>query len=192
MKIKPQGFYDYIASVYDNAFKGKSFIKENKEIRDRIIKYIKPGLKVLDMGCGTGLLLELVNIKKDDYCGIDISKGMINKAQSKFPLHKFIFSNIEDCNGIKENSIDVAISLFGSFSYVDNFYTAIDNMYNILKENGKYFIMFYEGNYYPYTHKVFGKEIIFNHYDVNKIRNAFEDNSKVETYNNFIIIEGRR
>jgi ubiquinone/menaquinone biosynthesis C-methylase UbiE len=52
-------------------------------------KYAKPGMKVLDVGCGNGRLLKLLKEKKIEYFGIDNSKELIKKAQKNYGKDKF-------------------------------------------------------------------------------------------------------
>ena len=51
-------------------------------------RYLAPGCKVLDLGCGTGLLLELLALQPEDYVGIDPSEKMLEELQRKFPEHE--------------------------------------------------------------------------------------------------------
>lgn len=51
-------------------------------------RYVAPGCKVLDLGCGTGLLLELLALQPEDYLGIDPSEKMLEELQRKFPEHE--------------------------------------------------------------------------------------------------------
>ena len=70
-KAFDMGQYNDLAWEYDNLFKDQSFIKENQEIADMldIIKHEK----IYDIGCGTGLLLDLLPIQPENYIGIDPS-----------------------------------------------------------------------------------------------------------------------
>ena len=51
-------------------------------------RYMAPGCKVLDLGCGTGLLLELLALQPEDYLGIDPSGKMLEELKRKFPEHE--------------------------------------------------------------------------------------------------------
>lgn len=55
--------------------------------------YAKEGDRVLDFGCGNGRLLEILENKKIEYVGVDVSRELIEKAKEKYP--KFEFSKIE-------------------------------------------------------------------------------------------------
>ncbi len=47
--------------------------------------FIKPGDKILDLGCGNGRFFPLVKAKKAMYLGIDSSPGLIAIAQQQYP-----------------------------------------------------------------------------------------------------------
>ena len=51
-------------------------------------RYLAPGCRVLDLGCGTGLLLELLAVQPEDYLGIDPSEKMLDEFRRKFPEHE--------------------------------------------------------------------------------------------------------
>ena len=72
-------------------------------------RYVAPGCKVLDLGCGTGLLLELLALQPEDYLGIDHSEKMLEELQSKFPEHETKKKADFGMLG------DVGDSFFGSF-----------------------------------------------------------------------------
>jgi ubiquinone/menaquinone biosynthesis C-methylase UbiE len=54
------------------------FGSQSGKIRDEIIsKYVKPDIKMLDLGCGIGELIEKSAKIGADVSGLDISKGML-------------------------------------------------------------------------------------------------------------------
>ncbi len=54
------------------------------KIRKQIVKdFVKPGMKILDIGCGTGLLLESAAKAGTIAKGIDISEGMLEVARKR-------------------------------------------------------------------------------------------------------------
>lgn len=84
--------FDNIAHLYD---KYKSWNPYYHKLIEKIyIKIIPPKQKVLEIGCATG---DLLNILKPEFgVGIDISSKMIEIAKKKYPSLNFINSSYED------------------------------------------------------------------------------------------------
>lgn len=78
--------YDSIATEYDDRYVTADDLAENEWIRKLIAGYF-PGRapSTLDVGCGTGLLLDLGVVSKKLYVGIDPSQGMLNELVRKHP-----------------------------------------------------------------------------------------------------------
>lgn len=55
--------------------------------------YVKEGDSVLDVGCGNGRLLELLERKHINYLGIDISEKLIDLARKKYPQNDFLVAD---------------------------------------------------------------------------------------------------
>ena len=52
-------------------------------------KYVVPGERVLDLGCGNGRLYKIFKDKKTDYVGVDNSSELIKIAQENYPHLNF-------------------------------------------------------------------------------------------------------
>jgi len=70
---------------------------------------IKTGESVLDVGCGTGQLVALMQEKGIDVIGIDASAEMIQVAQQKHPTADFRLAAIENLP-FEDNTFDVIVS----------------------------------------------------------------------------------
>jgi len=82
-------YYDREAAVYDvnryGARAGKRAEKFHKKILDRLLlEELKPNAKILELGCGTGRLLEYIASKPFALYGIDMSSGMLDIARKRF------------------------------------------------------------------------------------------------------------
>jgi len=64
---------------------------------------LKPGNKILDIGCGPGLKSEVLAGRGLKVVGIDISEKMIKIAKQKVPDGKFIVLDMRNIDQLKEN-----------------------------------------------------------------------------------------
>lgn len=139
-------YYNLIARYYDQLYKGRMAQRENVEVK-RLLPDLR-GKRVLDIGCGTGFLLELAGdqIEPENYLGMDIAANMIEVAKRKNPNYSFIEADIMcDKFRFKSGIFDIAISLFSAFSYIPLPDTAMFNVFDLLKWGGEYFIQVYAG-----------------------------------------------
>ena len=79
-RIWTPGTYNWLARYYDRL----SVIFSPEIGHQTILGGIGPG-SILDVGCGTGSLLELANRQGMECYGLDTSPGMLAQARSKVP-----------------------------------------------------------------------------------------------------------
>ena len=143
-KNKIAGEYDKIASEYDQSYELPIHRIEDEYIFDKIqlSGLLDKGNNIVDLGCGTGNLLDNFRIDPWNYTGIDISKEMLKRAAVKHPKHTFKQFAIEDTQ-LEPNSFDSALSLFGSFSHIDyhSWGKALSELHRILKPGGRFLVM---------------------------------------------------
>ena len=104
-------------------------------------KYLKPGSKVLDAGCGAGIVaLDLVQ-KGFFVHGMDISKEMIdlceqNFSESRIHRSKYLFTvgNAID-NDLADSSFDGILAL-GFLEYQKNEKEALESLRRVLRPGG--------------------------------------------------------
>ncbi len=72
-----------VANYYDEISKGYDELYGEEQRRKYFtgLKMLKPSERVLDVGCGTGLLIDHISFTY--YLGVDISRGMIEKAKRR-------------------------------------------------------------------------------------------------------------
>jgi 2-polyprenyl-3-methyl-5-hydroxy-6-metoxy-1,4-benzoquinol methylase len=78
--------YDDLAEEYDKRVEKNEFGR----IFSRILKNIKPGGDILDIGCGVGTILEILNSKGFKTTGIDFSERMAYYAKKRNPQSEII------------------------------------------------------------------------------------------------------
>jgi len=168
-RIKYDTDYDKIAVSYDTLFTDEASLFEDAEV----IELCKPTGKVLDIGCGTGLLLD--HVQTENYTGIDMSKGMLEVLKKKHPDANVINTTLEDFYPVEK--FDTIVSLYGTPSYIP--YKESMRMLKMLSPKGKIFLMYYDNDYFPVTHKALGINTkIYKH-----------DLSVYEKFNNYRLVK---
>ncbi len=134
--------YDNLAEAYDDYHVDGKSLAENRRIGRYLRNFIGPTDVVIDLGCGTGLLLDLVDIPADRYVGLDISEGMLESARKKHPGYRFVQGDLQkEIKGLEDERFTIAISLFGSPSYCELTPVAA-NVRTLLQPGGRYFLMY--------------------------------------------------
>ena len=137
--------YDLIADEYDSCYEDAKSIAENKILRKLLIDGCYNRGKILDVGCGTGLFVDLFpGLPPGLYTGIDPSGKMLTKAMSKYPLYrKFRHGSFENLYSEVDHEYESLVSLFGGFNYVCDPKLAIDEIYRVPKPGGRIFLVTY-------------------------------------------------
>lgn len=116
----PAEAYDRVAEEYDRGYLTPADLGEEQAVLRLLSREGYLDGRVLDIGCGTGLLLDRVPGLSGRYVGVDPSMGMLRQAQRKFPgsgcWHNM---GVEGMAALMEvrRPFDSAVSLYGSFSY---------------------------------------------------------------------------
>ena len=119
-------YYDKLAKSYDKLYKNKYMRVVEREI---IKKEIKDNDFVLDIGCGTGEQLKLLNRA----VGLDISIEMAKMAKHK--TNKPVVVANAEFLPFKSKSFDKAISFFGALNHC-NLKRALREVNRVLKDDG--------------------------------------------------------
>ncbi|MFX1325705.1 MAG: class I SAM-dependent methyltransferase [Promethearchaeota archaeon] len=119
--------YNLSSEVYDKRYK----LLQEEKYKIALDRYNTRGKIILDLGCGTGLLLEFILKSEYDqfnrdsnYIGVDISWNMLIKLKSKIIQRKtiskimFMLADIENLP-FRDNSFNLILS-FTSFQNLPN------------------------------------------------------------------------
>ena len=133
---------------------------------------------ILDVGCGTGVLIEfLQKLKAKDITGIDISKKMIEIAANKHKNCEFICNNILDWKTPKKFD---TIIMYNCYPHLDNKLGLVEKIYKLLNPDGVFIV----------AHGA-SKEVINSHHEAHALNVSTKLNSaekEAETWrNNFRI-----
>ena len=132
-------FFDRRARDWDKNQKKASPLKLKKIIKTADINQ---GEKILDVGCGTGILLPLLKEKtgtEGTVIALDFSANMLKKAQEKFG-EKFQYVQADVENMPLEDFYFNKIIIFNSFPHFSNKKSALSEIRRVLKPGGSLLI----------------------------------------------------
>lgn len=89
---------------------------------DFTLPYLKPGDKVLDLACGSGIFLTMLKLKGFDTTGLDLSETIIEIAKEKAKINRLdINFLVEDMTKFNLNEkFDCITCFFDSVNFIEN------------------------------------------------------------------------
>lgn len=168
-------YYFFIENKHRNISNDISLIKQ------LVPRNSRPAL--LDLGCGTGEHLDLLNKEGFRCTGIDSSGEMVRVARARNGVG--ISYTVSDMLTIDYyQAFDIAICLFGSFDYIlanSDIDTVFYNTYRALKPGG--IAVFEVWNAYP-LHRIEQKEL-------SHVSTTYYKENKIERERGFALVEKR-
>ena len=141
MQDKHQVFFDSLAEEWD-----LNFTAEDLERLSHIVEQlgVEKGMDVLDLGCGTGILFDMLRRKVTEsgsVTGVDFSYEMAQQAHRNFP---FANVNVIDADAVSlpfdDSTFDMAVA-FAAFPHFSDQQRAIDEIHRVLKDGRKFYII---------------------------------------------------
>jgi SAM-dependent methyltransferase len=116
-KDGPQVYDDFYANIYDHLVFND--VKNEYEIGE-IIKQTKPTSEsiILDIGCGTGNHVALLNRSGYKTIGIDNSQSMIKKAKEYYPDYDFVQGDALNAMEFQPSSFTHIICMYFTIYYL--------------------------------------------------------------------------
>lgn len=116
-----QKIYDAEAQTYDARYLDPMHLVEDKIVGDLIKSalWVSNGGKqqrVLDVGCGTGHVIDITGVSSKAYQGIDISSVSVDIAKDKFPDYNFLTGDITEHT--HNNRSDLMLFIYGQVNYI--------------------------------------------------------------------------
>jgi SAM-dependent methyltransferase len=116
--------YDELATDYDARYDTPECRAENEQIMRLIRQSLGPiAPRTLDVGCGTGLVMDYKITHPKLYTGVDPSQAMLNELVRKHTavtdLHPVPWEQFSTAGAMSGAGYDLVVSLFGSPSYIE-------------------------------------------------------------------------
>ena len=138
---KHQHFFDSLAAEWDLMFTTED-IERLSHLVDGL--GMTEGMNILDLGCGTGILFDMLRRRigqNGSVTGVDFSIEMAQKAHRNFP-----FANVNVINAdatvlpFTDSIFDMAVA-FSAFPHFSDQQKAIDETHRVLKPQARFYII---------------------------------------------------
>ncbi|MDX9720490.1 MAG: class I SAM-dependent methyltransferase [Myxococcota bacterium] len=150
-KLDNQLYYDKFASWYERE-RGAGYHRFIDELELSLIREACRGAEVLELGCGTGLLLSPVASIARRAVGVDLSPGMLEKAKERgLDVHLADVTSLP----FEDESFDVVYS-FKVLAHVPELSKALSEAARVLRPGGRAFLEFYNRHSVRYWAKRLG------------------------------------
>lgn len=137
-----QKFYDQLAAEWD-----LMFTAEDLERLSHLVASlnIEPGSEIVDLGCGTGILFDLLRRlvgPNGTVTGVDFSLEMARKAHRNFPFENVNVVDADVTNlPFRDNTFDFAIS-FAAFDNFADKVKVLQEIHRVLKDGARFCIIY--------------------------------------------------
>ena len=143
----------HVAKYYDNRAKNSDAVKAagqwgSKDLVPEICEEICAKIniekedKILEIGCGSGVLGEIIKDKCNEYVGIDISRGMLQKFLENSKIDTSLIQCITEILPFREEFFDIVImnSVTMYFHQQNQLHTTLKEIERVTRKNGIIFI----------------------------------------------------
>ena len=132
--------------VRDRATRDDAFEQAGLEDAEFLARFLRPEMRVLDVGCGIGRVIKPLAPLCGEIVGVDISARMIEQGQAYLagtPNARLVRSSGTDLSALADGSVDFAYSLI-VLIHVDkrNAYRTFRELARVLAEGGQAFLQF--------------------------------------------------
>lgn len=146
--------YDELAAGYDEMYTDPEDVQENKTVQQMLFKLLGAmhhAPITLDVGAGTGLLLDLTITSPLVYTGVDPSRGMLNKLFRKHPnVARVVPARADEALPAFQETgetFELVTALFGAASYIEP--GDVDSAIDLVRPGGVGVFMPYAPGYAP-------------------------------------------
>ncbi|NIA02474.1 MAG: methyltransferase domain-containing protein [Nitrospirae bacterium] len=127
--------YDLFASMYD-----ESLLHLNSFERGSLEKLLGDlkGKRVLDIGCGTGRIIQMLREHGAEIVAFDISEEMLGIVNRKFPNIECVVGDSDNLP-FEDESFDLVLGLFW-IVHLRDLRASFDEVYRVLKKGGRFIL----------------------------------------------------
>lgn len=171
-----KAYYDAFSERYDRG-RDRGYHKLIDDQAAELVRRVGEGMDVLEVGCGTGLLLSRVAGFARSAKGIDLSPGMLERAKAR---GLDVQEGSATALPFADASFDVAYS-FKVLSHVPELERALSEMIRVVRPGGHIVFDIYNRHSLRYAiKKLFGPRSTSNQFDEAAISTAFLTPEEVE------------
>ncbi len=127
--------YNLYADIYNNNVVYLNTFEENTVLK---LMGNLTNKKALDIGCGTGRLIQDLINSGADVTAIDVSEEMVKIAKNKFRTVNISVADVENLP-FEDNSFDFVVASF-LIVHLKTLTKAFDEIYRVLKDGGEFLV----------------------------------------------------
>jgi ubiquinone/menaquinone biosynthesis C-methylase UbiE len=116
------------------------FIARKVRVEELLDRHIQEGQSVLDIGCGTGPMVEFLCDRGLVYHGIDVAQSMLDHIRNEYrdkPYQERIHLKVSTCDKVPypDRQFDILLAM-GLLEYLDDMNSVFDEFARLLKPDG--------------------------------------------------------
>lgn len=136
--MDPRDYYDVMSRTYEEE-RHYGYHRYLDDAEVGVVADLVQGREVLEVGCGTGLILSRLTPLACRAVGVDLSPGMLQKARER---GLEVFEGRAEALPFPDASFDVALS-FKVLAHVPDIRTALAEMARVVRPGGRVVAEFY-------------------------------------------------
>lgn len=138
IKRAVQAMYDETGEYFSKTREKSYGESENWPVIQTYLNELEKGMRILDVGCGSGRLLSGL-MPEIEYVGIDFSRTLLEIAREKYPEREFRYGDICDTKTFEGLGMFGAVFSIATLHHVPSYderLTALKMMYSVTKPKG--------------------------------------------------------
>ncbi|WP_417062965.1 class I SAM-dependent methyltransferase [Ellagibacter isourolithinifaciens] len=102
---------------------------------------LKPGDSVLDLGCGTGVMIPFyLAARAGKIVAVDVSEKMVERAREKFSNEPSVELRAQDALSLDEGERFDAVVIYNAYPHFPDKLALVEKVYRMLKPSGRFVV----------------------------------------------------